>query len=180
MTEHSPSGIGTVAQEAARLIEDVATMARASYSGGNNAGSPPSWASEEHLWSDEARQPGSPAKDRQARGAEEHGEPADGACAMCGARPSERAGGESVSACKICPLCRGISLLRSVRPETVDALADLAMSVAASLRDVATWSRTAEPSSQGRAGSAKPTSAGSPEADRAPVQDIPVDDEVEL
>ena len=32
MTEQSPSAIGTVAQEAARLIEDMATMARSSYS----------------------------------------------------------------------------------------------------------------------------------------------------
>lgn len=175
MTEHSPSGIGTVAQEAARLIEDMATLARTSYRAGDDAGPASERASADHVWPDEP-QPASAAGDRSSHSSDEPGAPGDGACAMCGTRPSERAGDDGGSACRICPLCRGISVLRSVRPETVDLLADLAMSVAASLRDVAMWSRTADPSSQGRAGSA---SAASAEADRAPVQDIPVDDEGE-
>jgi len=65
-------------------------------------------------------------------------------------------------------------LLRSVRPETVDLLADLAMSVAASLRDVATRSRASDSGS-----SARSTSGGSPDVERVSVQNIPVDDESE-
>jgi hypothetical protein len=62
-------------------------------------------------------------------------------------------------------------LLRVVRPETVDLLADLAVAIAASLRDVATRARAADPAS-----SARPASGAS---DRVTVQDIPVDDESE-
>jgi hypothetical protein len=93
---------------------------------------------------------------------------------MCGAPRDGAAGQQTPSTCKICPLCRGMAMLRSVRPETVDLLADLAMSVAGSLRDMASWSRAAEPASAARS-----TSTGPAEADRAPVQDIPVDDEGE-
>jgi hypothetical protein len=180
MTEHSPSSIGTVAQEAARLIEDMATMARIGYSGANDASPSAGWTSQEHV---RAEAPPS-AGDREAGGTGAHDEPVEGACSMCGAQGkdtegadtagADTAGADTASACKICPLCRGISLLRSVRPETVDLLADLAMSVAGSLRDMAMWSRAAEPASPTRT-----SSASSPEADRAPVQDILVDDEGE-
>jgi hypothetical protein len=68
-------------------------------------------------------------------------------------------------------------LLRSVRPETVDLLADLALALAASLRDVATRSRVSDSGSFGT-----PASGVPPERHRATVQevqDIPVDDENE-
>jgi hypothetical protein len=65
-------------------------------------------------------------------------------------------------------------LLRSVRPETVDLLADLAVSIAASLREVATRARAADPGSSGEA-----SSQGPRDGDRAKVQDIPVEDESE-
>jgi hypothetical protein len=62
-------------------------------------------------------------------------------------------------------------LLRSVRPETVDLLADLAVAIAASLRDVATRARAGDPASS--------TGPASRAPDRSTVQDIPVDDESE-
>ena len=66
-----------------------------------------------------------------------------------------RAGGRRVSRCatgagtgvgrrsraSVCPICQGIALLRTVRPETVDRLADLAGAVAATLREVAAQRR---------------------------------------
>lgn len=64
-------------------------------------------------------------------------------------------------------------MLRTVRPETVDLLADLALSVAASLRDVAVRSRASNPAQSNRSG------AGPTDTDGDHVQDIPVDDESE-
>jgi hypothetical protein len=173
MTEQSPSTIGTVAQEAARLIEDMATMARSSYSRGDESGPYPSEPAPEPAWVQAAHAAG-PAGHQPAGDAKANDEPSAGTCSMCGAENGDTPRHDSSSTCRVCPFCRGIELLRSVRPETVDMLADLAMSVAGSLRDVAVWSRASDPTS-----SARPTSGGPPEPGRAPVQDIPVDDESE-
>jgi hypothetical protein len=209
MTEQSPSPIGTVAQEAARLIEDMATMARNGYNRssdpGRNDGEParapfsPNTREEpaEPLWPDAqveepVQEPVSPdgqdagapvqdreardrqARDRQAQGSGSADKPSGGACSQCGAEHEDGPGDGTPSNCKLCPVCRGIGLLRSVKPETVDLLADLAMSVAASLREVAMWSRASDPASAARSAPGGPT-----EPDRAPVQDIPVDDDSE-
>jgi hypothetical protein len=162
MTEQPPSAIGTVAQEAARLIEDMATMARSTSSRGED---PSPYAG------GRAQEPGRPDAPHAAHPADDPeaaDEPSAGTCSVCGGESDK-----TPTACRICPLCRGIGLLRSVRPETVDLLADLALAVAASLRDVATRSRASDPAS-----SARPAS-GSPDGDRTTVQDIPVGDESE-
>jgi hypothetical protein len=83
-------------------------------------------------------------------------------CPTCGAQEGV---GKAV-VCQLCPVCQGIGLLRSVRPETVDRIADLAGALAATLRDLA---------DQRRAGGAAPDDGPGPGAGR--VQDIPVDDE---
>jgi hypothetical protein len=73
--------------------------------------------------------------------------------------------------CQLCPVCQGIGLLRSVRPETVDRLADLAGALAATLRDIAGQRRA-------DGGSGHPSSpAPSTPPTRSRVQDIAVDDE---
>ena len=217
MTEQSPSPIGTVAQEAARLIEDMATMARSSYSRGGDssryagaaAGEPVRPSQPDEAVPKQERRPrdgaapDSPpqdsapqngdaqndaAQDREAQDREaQHSHPRDrqsegsgageeaaGVCSHCGADRGDTAGDGVSSNCTFCPLCRGLGLLRSVRPETVDLLADLAMSVAASLREVALRSRASDP-----APSAASTSGAPADPDRPPVQDIPVDDESE-
>ena len=172
MTEQSPSGIGTVAQEAARLIEDMATMARSSHSRGAgsvpDAGEPSPGPAQP-----EAGHASGPGGRQRAADARSDDELPEGTCSVCGAENGDAPRHDGFSTCRICPLCRGIALLRSVRPETVDMLADLAMSVAGSLRDVAMWSRAADPASSTRPAGAPP------EPGRAPVQDIPVDDESE-
>ena len=173
MTDQYPSSIGTVAQEAARLIEDMATMARSSHSRDDAAGADAGQGAQEPLWPEAPRAAGHAEHD-QAEGSEAADEPLDGTCSMCGAEHHGTPGEDTPSTCRICPLCRGIALLRSVRPETVDLLADFAMSVAGTLRDVAVWSRTSDPAS-----SARSTSAGASAPARAPVQHIPVDDESE-
>jgi hypothetical protein len=72
--------------------------------------------------------------------------------------------------CQLCPVCQGIGLLRSVRPETVDRLADLAGALAATLRDIAGQRRA-------DAGSSGTQAHRRPEAHSSRVQDIAVDDE---
>jgi hypothetical protein len=197
MTQESPFPIGTVAQEAARLIEDMATMARCGQSRDQTsryAGEP---AEEpvlpkaqhgavqgqhreardregQHREARDREEQHREGPDRQTHGQGGSDQPGEGACSHCGAEPGERRGDDRPSSCTLCPLCRGIGLLRSVRPETVDLLADLAISVAGGLREFALWSRASEPAS-----SATSDAGGSPDPDRAPVQDIPVDDESE-
>jgi hypothetical protein len=210
MTEESESAIGTVAQEAARLIEDMAAMARSSSGRVDSprpyAGKPaqqPYWpeAAEAGPAEDQAWGPAGDydaqdydaqdyeAEDYDSKGYAAEGERAEGerpgatdesfedTCSFCGA-DAER--DDTPSICRLCPLCKGIALLRSVRPETVDLLADLALSVAASLRDVAKRSRASDHGSPAHGSSAHGSSARSPShADRSSVQDISVDDESE-
>lgn len=160
MTEQTQPVNGTVAEEAAWLIEAMASMARAGAvprkDPSSYDGAPP-------------RMPGSPRAPSapSAPGASDHcDDPSEGACSACGGH----SGGTPV-ACQLCPLCQGIAFLRSVRPETVDRLADLASAVATTLRDVATQSRSSGPPTNGP-GSGGPSGGG-----RAKVQDIHVDDE---
>lgn len=213
MTEQPTSGIGTVAQEAARLIEDMAAMARLGYTSGDGRSRYAGEPGQDHV-SPAARHTAGPAGSHgseshasEGHGSEGHGSEGHGAegfqewaersphlCSECGAErqdtrgegvpgadtPRGGAAGEGTPGedtqqnCRLCPLCRGIAVLRSVRPETVDLLADLAVSVAASLREVATRSRASDSPS-----SARSHPGAAPDAGRAPVQDIPVDDESE-
>lgn len=157
MTEQTHAANGTVAEEAAWLIDAMASMARSS-AGPDQTSSP--YAGGPAQGGSEAPEP---------PGGSDHREdtPDDGTCSACGG-----ASDSTPAACKLCPLCQGIAFLRSIRPETVDRLADLATAVAVSLRDVATQSRSSHPASP--AGPASRTSSG---GGRATVQDIPVDDE---
>ncbi len=157
MTDQPQPSIGTVAEEAARLISAVATMARTS---ADTAHDPSPYAGEpEDAPPQRASSPDAPS-----------GDPSPNAARSCSA-----CGGESDGtpvACRLCPLCQGIALLRSVRPETVDRLADLASAVATTLRDMATQSRASGPGSGAGSGAGRPS-------DGRVVQDIRVDDEDE-
>jgi hypothetical protein len=172
MTEQPPTAIGTVAQEAARLIEEMATMARSTHSRADDPDAaeqasgeaPQATGRVPDSEGDTGKRDDREAGDREAG----HGS-STGVCSVCGAD-----GDSTPASCQICPLCRGIALLRSVRPETVDLLADLALSMAAGLRDVAARSRTSAPASPSR-----PQPGSQPDGERATVQDIPVDDESE-
>lgn len=50
--------------------------------------------------------------------------------------PHPRAG--EATTCALCPVCQGIAWLRTVNPETIDRLADLAAAATSALRDLAT------------------------------------------
>jgi len=162
MTDQTQPPLGTVAEEASRLIAAMATMAR---SGAPTDDSTPDPTDDSRPGpSPYAGEPAQPSASPDAGPARAQ-------------RPCSACGGDSDGtpvACKLCPLCQGIALLRSIRPETVDRLADLAQAMAASLRDVATQSRASGSSSDARSSSGRPSDRG-----RATVQDIPVDDENE-
>jgi hypothetical protein len=159
MTEQPQSRIGTVAEEVARLIEDVATMARSSASVRADPNPYAGGPAQEPASPDAP--PAVPPEDDPAVTGGPSGPPPAGDCSRCG---GERDG--TPVACRLCPVCQGIALLRSVRPETVDRLADLASAVAETLRDLATQSRAS-------------ASAGRPSDHGRAAQDIPVNDDNE-
>lgn len=173
MTEQTHPGNGTVAQEAARLIEAMASMARSTASTGQDTGS---YAGEPAGESGPGRPAGgsgppahgAPPSPQHARPSPNNHDEPNGACSACGSTRES-----TPVACKLCPVCQGIALIRSVRPETVDRLADFAAAVASSLRDMAAQSRGSGP------WSAANEASGSPSGGCATVQDIHVDDENE-
>jgi hypothetical protein len=141
--------VGSVAEEAARLVDALggwAATARhaASARHTDDVADDPAEGVSEDLPGDDA--------------------PAN-TCPTCGA---DSGVGQAIS-CQVCPVCQGIALLRSVRPETVDRLADLAGALAATLRDIAAQRRDA--------GAATDPEARRPRRSRARVEDIEVSEE---
>jgi len=175
MTDQTHPSLGTVAEEAARLMAALATAARPS-AARDNSGEAPNHSSSPYAGGP-AHDPAPPQGQRASgsAGTDEPPDPQDGTwdeqvpCSVCGG-----AGGGTPVACTLCPLCQGIALLRSVRPETVDRLADLAAAMAASLRDLATQARASGPGSDDGSVPGRPSERG-----RATVQNIPVDDETQ-
>lgn len=143
MGDQDGPAVGSVAEEAARLLEAL---------GG--------WAS--------TAQDTYAAKPASGRGAPPAPGPTAGSESRCDACGAEDGMGQAVT-CQLCPVCQGISLLRAVRPETVDRLADLAGAAAQALRDIASARRASAPSDSS-AGSSAPGRSGQ-------VQDIPIADE---
>ena len=153
--------VGSVAQEAARLLDALGGWVSTSgYGAAPGPGAAPDPV--ETGTTDQAAAGGeAPPPDETPS----HG---PGHCDHCGAANGT---GQAVT-CQWCPVCQGIGLLRSVRPETVDRLADLAGALATALRDVASHSR-------GTGGGAGQDHAAAHDArTRAPrVQDITIEDE---
>lgn len=181
---------GTVADEAARLIEALGAWATAAppTAGARTAARPADDGQED---GDRGTGPAAPTPDDPGAPYDGPGAPYDdpgtagrgedpaGAarCEHCGAGTGV---GRSIS-CQVCPICQGIALLRAVRPETVDRLADLAGALAATLRDVAASGRTTGGDHRHRpghaaAGAHEPAWGASTAGGRATVQDIPVHD----
>ncbi|WP_240977166.1 hypothetical protein [Knoellia koreensis] len=152
MADDARPPVGSVAEEAARLMDALGGWAAsAGYAAGTR-----------HT-EDDAEVPRTEGDATRADGGEKAG-----ACPTCGA---ENGVGQAIS-CQVCPVCQGIALLRSVRPETVDRLADLAGALAATLRDIAAQGREASPPP----GAESARSSGS-RARRPRVEDIEVREE---
>lgn len=146
MAEQDRPAVGTVAQEAARLLDALGEWAHSTTDHGT----------EEH---------GREGDRSQDRGSSATAGPGR-RCEHCG---SETGMGRAV-ACQLCPVCQGIGLLRSVRPETVDRLADLAAAVTTALRDLAA-------SQRGAPGENGTRDHGPARKAATPVQDITIEDE---
>lgn len=108
------SGVGSVAEETARLLDALLGDAR----DGSGAAAA------------QTRRPDSP--------------PDADACPTCGhvSGPSHTAASPEV--CRVCPVCQLLRVVRAVQPETLDRLADLAGAVTEALRDAAAsrWRET--------------------------------------
>ena len=147
MADQERPPVGSVAEEAARLLDAVQGWAGShGYAGGPQPeGSPP-----------DDSPPDDTADDAAHR------------CPTCGAQ----VGAGLAVVCQLCPVCQGIGLLRSVRPETVDRLADLAGALAATLREVAANRRATASRDDAEGGTGGGSKAGA-----GRVQDIPVEDD---
>jgi hypothetical protein len=68
-------------------------------------------------------------------------------CPTCGHVPAAHAGAGDGEVCHLCPVCQLLRVVRTVQPETLDRLADLAAAVTDTLRDVAAsrWRETGSP-----------------------------------
>lgn len=149
MGEQDGPAVGSVSEEAARLLEALGGWASTAHDA--YAAKPASQrAADQATDSGADHAAGSPGESRSR-------------CDSCGAHNGM---GQAVT-CQLCPVCQGITLLRAVRPETVDRLADLAGAAAQALRDIASARRATAPSS----------SAGGAPGRSGHVQDIPVADD---
>ena len=155
-------GVGTVADETARLLEALLGLAPGA------APEPPGRASAD----DGEREETASEEAASADGASETSPEAP--CPTCGHVDAGGAAPQrAAEVCHLCPVCQVLRVVRSVRPETLDRLADLAAAVTESLRDAAAerWR------SSGAAGEAAGGTRSGPAPARPSVQDIPVADD---
>ncbi|WP_295696133.1 hypothetical protein [Lapillicoccus sp.] len=134
MVEESPptgsvGSVGSVAEETARLLDAL-------FGGESAPARPPS--------------PQPPLPTEEPHPTTRHTE----VCGSCGqevgSETPEAKADPAPSVCHLCPVCQLISAVRSVRPETVDRLADLAAALTQTLREVAAtrWAETGQPGAE--------------------------------
>lgn len=197
MVDQERAPVGSVAEEAARLLDALGGWAASSgYAAAADRREPPDGGTPGASQADPSSQADTSSQPDPARGAGPSGRAPGGGqagqgdpsltgghCQHCGA---ENGAGRAV-VCGLCPVCQGIGLLRSVRPETVDRLADLAGVLAGTLRELAEQRRgTASGPDAPRSRAAGADDAGTRHTDSghtgsrhrgSRVQDIAVDDE---
>jgi hypothetical protein len=123
--QQADAGVGSVAEEAARLVEVLAAFGGAPGSSGDAADP----SGEGTAGSDHSGSAGGRAEDAEAAG--ESGQA--GPCTCGGRRPA---------ACAVCPLCQVIAFVQRLNPETVDQLAEVVELAATGLRDFAVVQRS--------------------------------------
>lgn len=132
-TDLSAPPIGTVAEEAAKLVEMLATaggpwMSAASAARAASPGFPPGSERRGSNGSDGADDPGSGSSSGRTG-------PSGSGTHTC------TCGGTTPQACRLCPVCQVISFVSAISPETIDRAADLVGFAATALRDLATAQR---------------------------------------
>ena len=105
--------LGSVAEETARLLDALLSGAGGS---GHDEASGAAYRTD-------------PADPSQPATAE--------ACPTCGHVPGPDQTVTDGDVCRLCPVCQLLRVVRTVRPETLDRMADLAAAVTETLRDVA-------------------------------------------
>lgn len=147
--------VGSLADETARLVAALTSLARDHAPAGQEAAPPPddpSDPSDPSSVAGEAPAAGEtrhttdkpPAQDAPPHTAHDHA-----TCPTCGGGGT--GGGRGASGgptgrdpvCRICPICRGIDLLRRISPDTIEQVASFAGFVAEALKDIADAQRAA-------------------------------------
>ncbi|XVX18841.1 hypothetical protein ACQP1U_10865 [Actinomycetota bacterium] len=145
MAEHRSSDIGSVAEETARLVAALREYAV------------PAPAAEGAADADTDADPESPPQEGGSRCADHDGR------------------GERPVACELCPVCQGIAVFHSLRPEVVERLAELASTAAAFLGEMAQEARAGGERDTGPGPAGGWTAPDAPAA-RERNHDIPVTD----
>jgi hypothetical protein len=163
--------VGSVADEAGRLLESLRRTAAESAGRGSAADDGP-----------EAAGP-APAAGSGSAGSGSAGAAAPSGGMPGGANDAGPDGSGHDSFCTWCPLCRGAAVVRSLSPETLAKLADLATLAATVLTDLASSRPGGDPPASGpdhpataSAGAAAPPRHRSRHTGPAPSRPIPVSD----
>ncbi|GAA1234504.1 hypothetical protein [Oryzihumus leptocrescens] len=157
--EQAAPPVGSVAEEAARLVEAFAAWS------GRHAAAPRAAGEDDDEPGDDEPYAGRGDASGSAEGEDAPEGSGEGRqCPTCGAQ----AGVGKAASCGVCPVCQGIAWLRTVRPETLDRLADLAGALTDTLREVAREAAHGRPQGGTTGGAQHPG---------ASVQDIPVADD---
>jgi len=95
-------------------------------------------------------------------------------CPSCGQMAGDRNGSGDASVCHLCLVCQLITAVRSVNPETVERLADLAAAVSQTLRDVAAdrWARSGRPSARRHGVPVEDIAVGEDDEPEKPADDL--------
>lgn len=126
--EQRDEPVGTVAEEAARLVASLS-----GWSGAHRTAPVDGDGSGDAT----AATDGSGDGEQGGGGEQQGGQPGAAGCDCACHRAGE------ASACRLCPICQGIALLRAVHPETLDRVADFVAMAATALHDLAEQRRTA-------------------------------------
>jgi hypothetical protein len=157
-TDHEgPADLGSVADEAAKLLESLRRVDWAAAVGAGPEAPHGAPAGGE-----------GPARADRPAGAED---PAGAPAATPG--PPHHVPMGTAESCTYCPVCRAVTVLRAVSPETLERLADLAGTAAALLSDLAA-ARTgprSHPTPGAADGTGSAAHTGTPRTHRVPVVD---------
>lgn len=147
----SVSLTGTVAEEAAKLVEMLAaaggpwasTASTASTAGASRTAGPGVHFGSQRRDSNGSNGPAGSKGSSSSNGAEEPhlGTSSDRPGASRSGTHTCTCGGTTPQACRLCPVCQVISFVSAISPETIDRAADLVGFAATALRDLATAQR---------------------------------------
>lgn len=144
--------VGSLADETARLVAALTSLARdhaPSGEGAEAAQSPPDQPDPDGPPDQPDPAPNTPPDDAGPNAGTGHTAHDHATCPTCGGGGTGGGRGSSGGnsgrdpVCRICPICRGIDLLRRISPDTIEQVASFAGFVAEALKDIADAQRAA-------------------------------------